>query len=228
MKAVYLFLMSILLVFGGTQVASAAPSTFKSCEAFNKKYPAGIARSTSEANAAFARLMELPTVNKKIYIAARKSNKRLGSPDDGVLCEVRRTVTTPSEPTALAVSWAYARTVYFTWGAPQNDGNAPITGYIVRGPGNISSRDNSAFVNVLEPSTTYTFEVVAVNAAGEGAPATITVTTAAESAPSAPTATRYATCAAAKAAGVTPLRRGTALYDANRHLDRDGDGVACE
>jgi hypothetical protein len=39
---------------------------------------------------------------------------------------------------------------------------------------------------------------------------------------------RYANCSAARAAGVTPIRRGTKLYAANRHLDGDGDGVACE
>jgi len=38
----------------------------------------------------------------------------------------------------------------------------------------------------------------------------------------------YRTCADARAAGVAPLRAGTPLYDANRHLDRDKDGVACE
>jgi hypothetical protein len=38
----------------------------------------------------------------------------------------------------------------------------------------------------------------------------------------------FARCADARAAGVTPIRRGTPLYDANRRLDRDGDGVACE
>jgi hypothetical protein len=35
-------------------------------------------------------------------------------------------------------------------------------------------------------------------------------------------------CAAAKAAGIGPIRRGSKLYNANRKLDRDGDGVACE
>jgi hypothetical protein len=38
----------------------------------------------------------------------------------------------------------------------------------------------------------------------------------------------FASCAAARAAGAAPLRRGSALYSANRHLDRDGDGIACE
>ncbi|MFG2720841.1 excalibur calcium-binding domain-containing protein [Streptomyces sp. NPDC048416] len=36
----------------------------------------------------------------------------------------------------------------------------------------------------------------------------------------------YQNCAAARAAGVTPLHRGDPGYAA--HLDRDGDGVACE
>jgi len=36
----------------------------------------------------------------------------------------------------------------------------------------------------------------------------------------------YRNCAAARAAGVAPLRRGEAGY--GRHLDADGDGVACE
>ncbi|MFF4182986.1 excalibur calcium-binding domain-containing protein [Streptomyces sp. NPDC001691] len=36
----------------------------------------------------------------------------------------------------------------------------------------------------------------------------------------------YKNCAAARAAGVTPLHRGDPGYAA--HLDRDGDGIACE
>ena len=38
----------------------------------------------------------------------------------------------------------------------------------------------------------------------------------------------YANCAAARAAGVTPILRGTPDYTANPNLDRDHDGVACE
>jgi hypothetical protein len=38
--------------------------------------------------------------------------------------------------------------------------------------------------------------------------------------------TYYTNCTAARAAGVTPLYRGDPGYDS--HLDRDGDGVACE
>jgi Excalibur calcium-binding domain/Protein of unknown function (DUF1524) len=38
----------------------------------------------------------------------------------------------------------------------------------------------------------------------------------------------FANCAAVRAAGLAPLRRGTPDYDANPHLDRDKDGLACE
>jgi hypothetical protein len=36
----------------------------------------------------------------------------------------------------------------------------------------------------------------------------------------------FANCAAARAAGAAPVRRGQAGY--GTHLDRDGDGVGCE
>ena len=38
----------------------------------------------------------------------------------------------------------------------------------------------------------------------------------------------FANCAAARAAGVAPIRRGTPLYAANQRLDRNKDGVACQ
>jgi hypothetical protein len=38
----------------------------------------------------------------------------------------------------------------------------------------------------------------------------------------------FANCAAVRAAGLAPLRRGTPDYQANPHLDRDKDGLACE
>ena len=41
---------------------------------------------------------------------------------------------------------------------------------------------------------------------------------------------KFANCTAAKAAGVTPIRKATnpGLYELNASLDRDKDGVACE
>jgi hypothetical protein len=48
-------------------------------------------------------------------------------------------------------------------------------------------------------------------------------------APAAPSGQRvFANCAAARAAGVAPIRRGSPLYPANRRLDRNKDGVACQ
>lgn len=41
-----------------------------------------------------------------------------------------------------------------------------------------------------------------------------------------PTGVAYPNCAAARAAGDAPVRRGQPGYGA--HLDRDGDGIACE
>jgi hypothetical protein len=43
-----------------------------------------------------------------------------------------------------------------------------------------------------------------------------------------PGAQHFANCTEARAAGVTPIYRGTPLYDANTGLDRDNDGIACE
>ena len=38
----------------------------------------------------------------------------------------------------------------------------------------------------------------------------------------------FANCDAVRAAGAAPLESGSADYEANPHLDRDGDGFACE
>jgi Protein of unknown function (DUF1524)/Excalibur calcium-binding domain len=38
----------------------------------------------------------------------------------------------------------------------------------------------------------------------------------------------FENCDAVRAAGLAPLTRGDAIYELNTHMDRDGDGVACE
>lgn len=236
MRRIVAMVASASIVFAGAVVvspgASATKVPFKNCSTFNAKYPTGVARSTLEATAIAARGFERPSVNRKVYAKARKANKRLGTPADGVICEVPLPVTAPSAPRDVVSSLGSTRAVYLQWNDPESNGNASITGYVVRGPGSITVQGNKATVSGLNPDTEYTFEVRAVNVAGEGAPAALTVRTNAEAAP-APTAPsssarRYANCSEARAAGVTPIRRGTPMYDANRHLDRDGDGVACE
>ncbi len=57
-------------------------------------------------------------------------------------------------------------------------------------------------------------------------PTTTAPATTAAPAPTKPAAVRYANCAAVRAAGKAPLRRGAPGYRAG--LDTDGDGVACE
>ncbi len=211
--------------------ATAAKTTFKNCVTFNKAYPVGVARSETAATAAYARLMERPIVSVKVFTAARKANKKLGTPADGVLCEVKRIIGAPSAPRDVVSTSGATRAVYLQWNNPESDGNAPIIGFIVRGSGTITVVGNKANVSGLLPDTEYTFMVSAVNVAGEGTAASFTTRTNPEAVvvtPVAPSATRYANCTDARAAGVTPIRRGTAMYDANKHLDRDGDGIACE
>jgi hypothetical protein len=217
--------------------ADAAKGPYKNCAAFNKKYPVGIARSVAEAEAAVARGMERPSVKRKVYLKARKANKRLGTPQDGVLCEVRRPITAPSAPRDVTTSMGATNAVNLQWNDPVDNGNGTISAYVVRGPGTITVQGNKATVSGLQPDTEYAFEIVAVNEAGEGeAVRFVTRTNPAPTPTPTPTtapaqsATRYANCTAARAAGVTPIRRDTnpSLYAANSHLDRDKDGVACE
>jgi Protein of unknown function (DUF1524)/Excalibur calcium-binding domain len=54
------------------------------------------------------------------------------------------------------------------------------------------------------------------------------VTVAGRAPTGASTARVFADCAAARAAGVAPIRRGTPLYAANERLDANKDGVACQ
>lgn len=63
---------------------------------------------------------------------------------------------------------------------------------------------------------------VASNTGGQPPP------TASNPAGSSESSTYYRTCADARAAGVTPIRRGTRVYPSNTHLDGDKDGIACE
>lgn len=85
----------------------------------------------------------------------------------------------------------------------------------------------------LSTTVLQTTTVTATTTAPVTAPATTRATTAATAPATAPTTTTrvpaavsYANCAAVRAAGAAPIRRGEPGYSTS--LDRDGDGVACE
>lgn len=113
---------------------------------------------------------------------------------DGMSSEVSRTVTIenvatpPSAPLSLQGS-ASGTTISLTWQAPSSDGGAAITGYLLkRGTTTLQQLPASARSTTLTGQTpgAQTLRLVAVNSAGEGAAAEVTVTVAAPAVPAAP------------------------------------------
>jgi type II secretory pathway pseudopilin PulG len=84
--------------------------------------------------------------------------------------------STPYAPTNLTASLGDSQ-VTLNWDAPTNDGGSAITGYTVTAtPGGESCDTTGATtctVTGLTNGTTYTFSVVAINAGGSSAPATV-------------------------------------------------------
>lgn len=74
-----------------------------------------------------------------------------------------------------------------------------------------------------ESSTTAAPTTAAPTTSTTAAPTTAAPTTAA---PTTAAAVYYKNCTAARDAGAAPIRRGEPGY--GTHLDRDGDGIACE
>ena len=88
----------------------------------------------------------------------------------------------------------------------------------------IDVREKAALIGVANDCRTTTVPAPAAVAGGSA----VTPGNAKPESPPPAGVTRYQNCAAARAAGAAPIRRGTPLYDANTHLDRDKDGIACE
>jgi hypothetical protein len=88
-----------------------------------------------------------------------------------------RTVSGP--PTSFAGDSSVFGQITLTWGAPSNNGGATITSYILRNGSTILQSANlTSFTHTgLLPFTDYSYTVVAVNASGEGNPASLTVKT---------------------------------------------------
>jgi hypothetical protein len=84
--------------------------------------------------------------------------------------------TTPGAPRSLTADPADGGGVTIGWQAPSSDGGSPITNYIVTSSpagGTCTVSGNSATCTGLTAGTTYTFSVVATNAAGNGPAATV-------------------------------------------------------
>jgi hypothetical protein len=219
----------------GTGVAEAAPKPKKyvNCAALNAAYPNGVAATAAAATAIEAALYFRPTTNKAVY----NLNVKLDRPRNGTVCEVALPKSVPSAVQYLRVISLSATGANIAWDAPASNGNSPITSYVINGSaGSAAIAGTTAVITGLSAGTAYAFTVSAVNAVGTGAPAGVDVTTSAAPAPTptpaAPTvsAVKYANCTAARNAGAAPIRRDVTpeLYAANRHLDRDGDGIACD
>jgi hypothetical protein len=219
----------------GTSVAHAAPKPkkFANCAALNATYPNGVAATTAAATAIEAALHFRPTTNKAVYNA----NVKLDQPRNGTVCEVALPKSAPSAVQNLRVISQSATGANLAWDAPASNGNSPITSYVINGSaGSAAIAGTTAIITGLSAGTAYAFTVSAVNGIGTSDPAPVNVTTPAAPTPTptpaaaTPTAVKYANCTAAKAAGVTPIRRDTnpALYALNSGLDRDKDGIACD
>lgn len=221
-----------------TAGATATTRKYSTCAKVNADYPAGVAKTAAAATAVMAAGFQRPTVNRRLYTAITKATPRLDRPRNGVVCEVRIVITVPSAVQGLTVTSTSQTEVVLVWSAPADLGNGTIVRYDVTGSGVITLSGTAAIISGLTAGTGYQFAVVAVNEAGAGTSSTVGATTTTPPAPTPsptpmpsaapPAAVRYQNCTAARAAGVTPIRAPSALYDANRHLDRDGDGVACE
>jgi titin len=88
-----------------------------------------------------------------------------------------RTVSGP--PTSFAGDSSVFGQITLTWAAPSNNGGATITSYILRNGSTILQSANlTSFTHTgLSPYTDYSYTVTAVNASGEGNPASLTVKT---------------------------------------------------
>ena len=92
---------------------------------------------------------------------------------------LRVSAPTPDEPASVpgqpATVTATAKTtsaIRLDWTPPTDSGTGPITGYVITRPGktplSVAASDRARTLTYLDPGTSYTFTVAAINATGTG------------------------------------------------------------
>lgn len=219
--------------------AAPKPKSYANCADMNRDFPKGVTNSRARVADAVRKGFLSPTVNDAVFNKNRRlslSPIPIDSPA-GVVCAVLIPVP-PSGVKYLMGQSATDTSFQLFWMQPDVIGPAPLVyDVVVNGTKVTEGLTATSFtVSGLTPASTYAVQVIARNPVGQVATAVNVSTKAASAAPVAPApiapapagATRYSNCTDARAAGVTPIRRPSALYSANTHLDRDNDGIACE
>ena len=85
--------------------------------------------------------------------------------------------TTPSAPTSFAGNNSTFGQITLSWGAPSSNGGNAVTSYVLRNDSTVlQSTGATSYTHTgLSPYTDYSYTVTAVNAAGEGTQASLTI-----------------------------------------------------
>jgi hypothetical protein len=96
-------------------------------------------------------------------------------PASNVASATPSTATAPDAPTSLSATAISTSDINLIWTAPADDGGSPITGYMIHRNGVMIVDDTASTGTTysdtgLEPGTTYTYVVMAINAIGASIP----------------------------------------------------------
>lgn len=219
---------------------------YKNCKQVRKDYPNGVAYNELIAALATEDGLRLAKANRKLMqrIGVEWSGKKYKVAFKHNLLIACARKAKQSVPSPVRYAWSdydYSEeeaTIH--WSAPENRGYAGDTTYLLRpivADGLIFTERHfyrEASILNAQPDREYVFDIVAVNNRGESAPVRVIIDTRTGAPPQRPayldTIPYYSTCYTADGAGVTPIVEiiNPDLYDENKHLDRDGDGVGCE
>ena len=220
---------------------------YKNCKQVRKDYPNGVAYNELIAALATEDGLRLAKANRKLmqrisieWVGTKKS-KRAFKHNRLIACARKAKQSAPSPVRYAWADYDYSKeeaTIY--WSAPENRGFAGDTRYILRpvvADGVFFTEryfSREARILGVDADREYVFDIVAVNDLGESDPVRVVIDTRTGAPSQRPayldTIPYYFTCFTADGAGVTPIVEivNPDLYDENKHLDRDGDGVGCE